>query len=275
MKRYTSVLSIAGSDCSGGAGIQADLKTVSALGAYACTAITAVTVQNTVGVRAVHAVPPAIVSGQIEAVMDDIRPDAVKIGMLNDAPTAEAVAHCLRRYAPHHVVLDPVMVSTSGHRLMEDDAIETVMRRLVPLATVITPNLSEAEVVCGRTLRTVDHMKEAARELLATGCGAVLLKGGHLEGGLMCDVLHVAGEDAPRLFTAPRIESRNTHGTGCTLSAAIATFLALGLGLPQAVERAKRYVTAGIEAGKDIAAGQGHGPLNHLHAPVPMNLREE
>lgn len=275
MKKYTSVLSIAGSDCSGGAGIQADMKAISALGAYAATAITAITVQNTTGVRAIHPVPPVFVRGQIEMVMDDIRPDALKIGMINDIEIVKVISACLRKYAPRHVVFDPVMVSTSGHRLIDADAISALTQELMPLSTLITPNLSEAEVLTGHPVRGVDEMKSAAIELLDFGCKAVLLKGGHLEGGKMCDVLQIAGESKPHLFTSDKIESKNTHGTGCTLSSAITTFLALGHSLPQAVERAKEYVTQGIKAGKDIHIGEGHGPLNHFYAPVPMNIKEE
>lgn len=234
MKKYPCVLSIAGSDCSGGAGIQADLKTISALGGYAATAITAITVQNTLGVRAIHPVPPVYVRGQIEAVMEDIRPDAVKIGMINDVEIVEAIASCLRTYRPRFVVFDPVMVSTSGHRLIEEDAISALTRELMPLASLITPNLSEAEVLTEHCISNVDTMKAAASELLKFGCGSVLLKGGHLEGDKMCDVLQTAGEDKPHLFISDKIESKNTHGTGCTLSSAIATFLALGYDMPQA-----------------------------------------
>ena len=275
MKKYATILSIAGSDCSGGAGIQADLKAISALGGYAATAITAITVQNTTGVRAIHSVPPVFVRGQIEAVMDDIHPDAIKIGMINDVEIVKVIAFCLRRYKPRFVVFDPVMVSTSGHKLIEDDAIGALTKELMPLSTLITPNLSEAEVLTGRALHSVEDMKTAAVELLKFGCKAVLLKGGHLEGGKMCDVLQIADEQAPHLFTSDKIESKNTHGTGCTLSSSIATLLALGHNLPDAVKRAKDYVTGGIEQGKEIYIGEGHGPLNHFYAPVPMNIKEE
>lgn len=275
MKKYATILSIAGSDCSGGAGIQADLKAISALGGYAATAITAITVQNTTGVRAIHSIPPVFVRGQIEAVMDDIHPDAIKIGMINDVEIVKVIAFCLRRYKPRFVVFDPVMVSTSGHKLIEDDAIGALTKELMPLSTLITPNLSEAEVLTGRALHSVEDMKAAAVELLKFGCKAVLLKGGHLEGGKMCDVLQIAGEQAPHLFTSDKIESKNTHGTGCTLSSSIATLLALGHNLPDAVKRAKDYVTGGIVHGKDIYIGEGHGPLNHFYAPVPMNIKEE
>ena len=275
MKKYPCILSIAGSDCSGGAGIQADLKTISALGGYAATAITAITVQNTTGVRAIHAVPPVYVRGQIEVVMEDIRPNAIKIGMINDVEIVKVIASCLRKYQPRYVVFDPVMVSTSGHKLIEDDAISALTGELMPLSTLITPNLSEAEVLTGHPIYNVEEMKVAALELLKLGCGAVLLKGGHLEGGMMCDVLQIAGEDTSHLFTSEKIESKNTHGTGCTLSSAIATYLALGDAMPQAVEHAKAYVTEGIRAGKEIHIGEGHGPLNHFYAPVPMNIKEE
>ena len=211
MKKYPCVLSIAGSDCSGGAGIQADLKTISALGGYAATAITAITVQNTLGVRAIHPVPPVYVRGQIEAVMEDIRPDAVKIGMINDVEIVETIASCLRTYRPRFVVFDPVMVSTSGHRLIEEDAISALTRELMPLASLITPNLSEAEVLTEHCISNVDTMKAAASELLKFGCGSVLLKGGHLEGDKMCDVLQTAGEDKPHLFISDKIESKHTH----------------------------------------------------------------
>ena len=182
----------------------------------------------------------------------------------------EAIASCLRTYRPRFVVFDPVMVSTSGHRLIEEDAISALTRELMPLASLITPNLSEAEVLTEHCISNVDTMKAAASELLKFGCGSVLLKGGHLEGDKMCDVLQTAGEDKPHLFISDKIESKNTHGTGCTLSSAIATFLALGYDMPQAVEHAKAYVTKGIHAGKDVHIGEGHGPLNHFYAPVPM-----
>ncbi len=272
MKKYPCILSIAGSDCSGGAGIQADLKAISALGGYAATAITAITVQNTLGVRAIHPIPPVYVHGQIEAVMEDIRPDAIKIGMINDVEIVKVIASCLRKYQPRFVVFDPVMISTSGHRLIEEDAINALTQELMPLSSLITPNLSEAEVLTGHRMDNVEKMEIAAPELLKYGCGAALLKGGHLEGGKMCDVLQIAGEEKPHLFVSDKIESKNTHGTGCTLSSAIATFLALGYDMPQAVEHAKAYVTGGIHAGKDIHIGEGHGPLNHFYAPVPMKI---
>lgn len=271
-KKYPCVLTIAGSDCSGGAGIQADIKTISALGAYAASAITAITVQNTCGVTGIHPVPPLYVKGQIDAVMTDIRPDAIKIGMINDVEIVKVIADSIKEYNPKFVVFDPVMVSTSGCKLIEDSAIEAITSILIPLSTVITPNLSEAMVLTGKKLSGVESMTIAGKELLGMGCGSVLIKGGHLEGDDMCDVLCSAGEEKPYIFKAGKIDSKNTHGTGCTLSSAIATLLALGHELPEAVSEAKEYVYKGIESGKDVHIGEGHGPLNHFHSPVKMHI---
>lgn len=274
MKQYPCILTIAGSDCSGGAGIQADIKTISALGAYATSAITAITVQNTCGVTGIHPIPPAYVKGQIEAVMTDIHPTAVKIGMINDAEIIKTIAGCLRRYTPYYIVLDPVMISTSGCKLMEDDAITALTSLLMPLATLITPNLHEAEALTGKPITTVGDMEKAAEELLRFGSEAVLIKGGHLKDEDMCDVLCMQGHPQPYHFSSKKVESRNTHGTGCTLSSAIATYLALGEPLEEAVRKAKAYVYQGILSGKDVHIGEGHGPLNHFFAPVPMKVNE-
>ena len=275
MKKYPSVLTIAGSDCSGGAGIQADMKTISALGAYAASAITAVTVQNTCGVTAIHPIPPTFVEGQIRAVLTDIKPNAVKIGMVNDTEIICTIASCLREFHPRYVVFDPVMVSSSGRRLMEDAAIEALVNELIPTTSLITPNLSEAEVLTGHSVRNVEEMKIAAKEILRYGCQAVLVKGGHLQGGEMIDVLQLNNREEPFLFSAHQIESKNTHGTGCTLSSAIATYLALGDPIEKAVEKAKEYLYKGLCAGKDIHIGEGHGPLNHFYAPVAMHIFTE
>ena len=274
MKTYPCVLTIAGSDCSGGAGIQADIKTISALGAYAASAITAVTVQNTLGVTDIHPIPPSIVKGQIEAVMTDIRPEVIKIGMINDIQIVKVIAGAIKKFKPRYVVFDPVMVSTSGCKLIEDDAIEAIKQYLIPLATIITPNLSEAEVLSGTHLPDVDSMKQTAIKLLQLGCQSVLIKGGHLEGNRMCDILQVKGETEAYMFSALKVDSQNTHGTGCTLSSAIASFLSLGHSLPAAVEKAKAYVYQGIMEGKDVHIGDGHGPLNHFHSPVKMHILE-
>ncbi|MCF2550830.1 bifunctional hydroxymethylpyrimidine kinase/phosphomethylpyrimidine kinase [Bacteroides caecigallinarum] len=275
MKKYHTVLTIAGSDCSGGAGIQADIKTISALGCYAASAITAVTVQNTCGVSAIHPIPAEYVKSQIEAVMTDIKPEAVKIGMINDVEIVRAIASSIKTYRPKFVVFDPVMVSTSGCKLIEDKAIEAIKNELIPLSTIITPNLKEAIVLTGDNISHADSMIEAGRKILNYGCHSVLVKGGHLDGDDMCDVLCINGDSNPYTFTARKIDSHNTHGTGCTLSSAIATNLALGYTLQEAVNRAKEYVYKGILTGKDIHIGNGHGPLNHFHTPVPMHIFAE
>ncbi len=237
IRRYLRLLSIAGSDSSGGAGIQADLKTFAALGGYGMSAITAVTAQNTLGVTAIHAVPPEIVAAQIVAVVCDIGVDAVKIGMLPSAATVRAVAEALRSSAPGApIVLDPVMVASSGDRLVAADTVAAMVRELFPLATLVTPNLDEAALLLGRAITSADEMASAATDLLALGAPAVLLKGGHLPGETVTDLL--AGADGTRRsFSAPRLASRNLHGTGCTLSSAIAAGLALGRTLPDAVAR--------------------------------------
>ena len=275
MKKYHTVLTIAGSDCSGEAEIQADIKTISALGCYAASAITAVTVQNTCGVSAIHPIPAEYVKSQIEAVMTDIKPEAVKIGMINDVEIVRAIASSIKTYRPKFVVFDPVMVSTSGCKLIEDKAIEAIKNELIPLSTIITPNLKEAIVLTGDNISHAGSMIEAGRKILNYGCHSVLVKGGHLDGDDMCDVLCINGDSNPYTFTARKIDSHNTHGTGCTLSSAIATNLALGYTLQEAVNRAKEYVYKGILTGKDIHIGNGHGPLNHFHTPVPMHIFAE
>jgi len=274
MKKYPIILSIAGSDSSGGAGIQADIKTISALGAYAATAITAITVQNTTGVTAIHPIPPSYVEGQIDAVMKDLSPEAVKIGMINDIQITRVIVKTLKKYQPSFVVFDPVMVSTSGSKLIEDNALQVITEELMPLTHLITPNISEAEVLLNRNIGDLEQMKTAAKELLSFGSQAVLIKGGHLTGKSMDDVLQLNSQSTPFIFSELHIESQNVHGTGCTLSSAIATFLALGYEMHQAVEKAKKYVTGAIEAGKDVRTGHGSGPLNHFYAPVPMKIVE-
>jgi hydroxymethylpyrimidine/phosphomethylpyrimidine kinase len=267
--RYARVLSIAGSDSGGGAGIQADLKTFSALGCYGMTAITALTAQNTVGVAGIHAVPPAFLKAQLCAVLDDIGVDAIKIGMLHAPEIVEVVAWAIDHYRIAHVVLDPVMVATSGDRLIEEATVDVLRRELFPRASVITPNLDEAALLLGRPLRGESDLDQAAADLLAQGARAVLLKGGHLPGDQVVDLLATPAQPWLRLRSA-RIASRNVHGTGCTLSSAIAAYLARGLALPQAVERARAYILEAIRSGAEVQTGRGHGPLCHGHAPVPM-----
>ena len=269
--RYVRVLSIAGSDSGGGAGIQADLKTFSALGCYGMTAITAITAQNTLGVSAIHGVPAAVLRAQIRAVLDDIGADAIKIGMLHSPEVVGVVAQALDDYRIAHVVLDPVMVATSGDRLMAQETVQVLVTELFHRATLVTPNLDEAGLLLGRKITDATEFEAATRELLALGAPAVLLKGGHLAAGDIVDVLATRSGHTQR-WASPRIASRNIHGTGCTLSSAIAAHLALGLGLPEAVTEARRYVLAAIASGAAVHTGAGHGPLNHAHAPQAMRL---
>jgi hydroxymethylpyrimidine/phosphomethylpyrimidine kinase len=270
--RYARVLTIAGSDSGGGAGIQADLKTFSALGCFGMTAITALTAQNTTGVRAIHGVPPQMLKDQIDAVVEDIGVDAVKIGMLHAPDIVHTVAEAIDHHQLQHVVLDPVMIATSGAVLIENDAVQALVKQLFPRAALITPNLDEAGFLVGRTLHTEADMQTAARELLTQGAQAVLLKGGHLAGDQVCD-LFMSTKGDHWWLRAPRIASANTHGTGCTLSSAIAAHLALGLTLQDAIHAAHAYVRQALQAGACVRTGQGSGPLNHSSSPTPMQLR--
>ena len=264
-RRYFRVLTIAGSDSGGGAGIQADLKTFAALGCYGMSAITALTAQNTREVNAIHPVPPDFAAAQIAAVFEDIGADAVKIGMLYSAELIRVVAEQLRRYAAGNIVLDPVMVAQSGDRLIESDAVGAIRDHLMPLATIVTPNLPEAEVLTDRRIRSREDMAAAARELARGGSEAVLLKGGHLEAADSSDLLHLCRENRFVTLPAERIASRNTHGTGCTLSSAVAARLARGDDLETAVRRAKDYLTDALRAGAAYRIGNGHGPVHHFY----------
>jgi len=270
--RYPRVLSIAGSDSGGGAGIQADLKTFAALGCFGMTAITALTAQNTCGVRAIHPVPPEMLRAQIDAVLEDIGADAVKVGMLHSPEIVRTVAQAIDRHHLSRVVFDPVMVATSGAKLIDDPAIAVLVAELFPRATLITPNLDEAALLVGRPLVSAQDMAQAAAELLANGARAVLLKGGHLAGDVVMDLL-LPAEGEPLWMQAPRIATANTHGTGCTLSSAIAAHLALGAPLIDAVQQARAFVRQALQAGASVKTGQGEGPLNHGFAPLPMALR--
>lgn len=269
---YPRVLSIAGSDSGGGAGIQADLKTFSALGCYGMTAITALTAQNTCGVRAIHGVPPQMLRDQIDAVMEDIGADAVKIGMLHAPEIVRTVAEAIDRHALQNVVFDPVMVATSGAVLIDDAAVDVLVRELFPRVAVITPNLDEAALLVGRPLRSAQDMEQAALALLDKGARAVLLKGGHLPGDTVIDLL-VTNTGEKFWMQAVRIHSPNTHGTGCTLSSAMAAHLALGASLLDAVQHARTYVREALLSGAKVRTGKGSGPLNHGHAPVAMRLK--
>lgn len=269
---YPRVLSIAGSDSGGGAGIQADLKTFAALGCYGMTAITALTAQNTRGVRAIHGVPPQMLRDQIDAVIEDIGADAVKIGMLHAPDIVLTVAEAIDRHALPNVVLDPVMVATSGAVLIDNPAIAVLVRELFPRAVLITPNLDEASLLVGRPLTNEEAMQAAAQELLAKGARAVLLKGGHLPGDVVSDLLATQSGEL-HWMRGPRIPSPNTHGTGCTLSSAIAAHLALGKPLLEAVQLARDFVRAAMAAGARVRTGAGSGPLNHGYAPIAMRLK--
>ena len=257
-------LTIAGSDSGGGAGIQADLKTFAALGVYGASVITALTAQNTRGVRGVHPVPGDFVTAQLDAVFDDLAVSAVKIGMVASRGLVDAIAAGLARWTPAHVVLDPVMVATSGDKLLADDAVDGLRRLLIPRATLITPNLPEAAALLGEDVATTEaEIADQGGRLLALGCPAVLIKGGHGGGSESTDYLVTEAATLP--LTAPRIATRNTHGTGCSLSSAVAAGLAKGEALETAVRHAKAFVTAAIAAADRLDVGHGHGPVHHFH----------
>lgn len=264
------ILTIAGSDSGGGAGIQADLKTAAALGGYACTAVTAITVQNTQGVTDIYPVPATIVAGQIHAVMDDLRPAAIKTGMIPNADVAQVIAQALTAYPHIPVVIDPVIRSGTGRRLMDDPVKDILRHSLFPLATLVTPNTDEAAALTGYPVNTVTDMERAARQLLRAGCQAVLVKGGHLPGATIDHVLATADGEVLRIST-PRIDSPHLHGTGCTLSAAIAILLAGKKSLYEAVTLAINFVQQAIEHGRELHIGKGSGPLHHFfHLQQPI-----
>lgn len=267
MKQYIPILSIAGSDCSGGAGIQADIKTISAIGCYAMTAITSLTAQNTEGVSMIEAVSPEMVGEQMRMIWADIPPMAVKTGMLCNADVARRVSEELKRFSAENIVVDPVMVSTSGSLLLEREAIETVKEHLFPMATLITPNKMEAAELTGET-----DPKKQVDALRAMGCRNILLKGGDStdSGVYKIDLLALEGEDDFITLRADAVNTPNTHGTGCTLSSAIASYLALGFDVEESVTRAKIYITRALNAGARVKIGHGHGPVNHLFAPRHM-----
>lgn len=260
----TIILSVAGSDSSAGAGIQADLKTITALGGYAATVITAVTAQNTLGVQDVLPMPPAIVSAQLNAVLSDLRPQGLKIGMLPNEPLVHLIADAIEQYRPRFTVCDPVMISTSGRRLTDDRATNALQERLFPLCTLITPNLQEAACLCRRPIVTIEEMEEAAAGLARRYHTSVLLKGGHLQGNTMTDVAYDYPLHTLHRYSSRKIPSRNLHGTGCTLSSAITTFLAQGETLHHAIGKAKAYMDTAIERGTRLHIGQGNGPLGHF-----------
>lgn len=263
--KYHRVLTIAGSDSGGGAGIQADLKTIGANGCYGMSVITALTAQNTVGVSGIHGVPIEFVRLQMEAVLSDIGTDAVKIGMLFSPELITTVAEQLKKFHVGNIVLDPVMIATSGDKLLQDEAIDALKNHLIPMADIITPNLPEASVLLGREITSLDMVNDAARELCRLGCTNVLIKGGHLEGKESDDCLFLGDTDEMVFLPAKRIETHNTHGTGCTLSSAIASGIAKGYDVVGAVRMAKEYITGAIDSGAGYSIGKGHGPVNHFY----------
>ena len=274
-KSYPIALSIAGSDSSGGAGIQADLKTFSSLGVYGTTAITAITAQNTQGVHSQLAIAPQMVYDQIIAVMEDLNPSVVKIGMLSNSEIVCAVAEALSQYRLP-IILDPVIVSSSGHRLLSIEAQESVKERLLPLSTLVTPNIPEMEALTSVTLSTYKDKERAANYLIELGAKAILLKGGHEEGDTKSDTLFSASPTGIKAttFSSQTIHTKNIHGTGCTLSAAIAAFIARGESINEAIAKAKSYITDAIRAGADVAIGNGFGPVNHGFNPLKMVANE-
>ncbi|MDF2934552.1 MAG: bifunctional hydroxymethylpyrimidine kinase/phosphomethylpyrimidine kinase [Chryseobacterium sp.] len=268
MKKYTypSVLTIAGFDSSGGAGIQADIKTISALGCYATSVLTALPVQNTMGVRKIYPIPMEAVADQIEAVLDDIVPKAIKIGMVHTPLLVETIVNTLNKYPKIPIVFDPVMVATSGHRLIEEETIDTIVEKLFPMADVITPNMDETSILAGMEVKTLEDMELAGKKILRSGCKNILLKGGHQESFTVTSFFF--DENGQQYsFETEKFMTNNTHGSGCTLSSAIAAYIARGEELLKAVELAQNYVFETIKQGKDVVTGTGNGPLNHFFNP--------
>ena len=267
--QYPSVLTIAGFDGSGGAGIQADNKTISALGCYATSALTALPVQNTQGVRAVYPIPYRVVEEQIETILDDIFPNAIKIGMVHTGELVYTITDTLARYPDVPVVFDPVMVATSGDTLIEDKTIATIVERLFPLAAVITPNMDEAAILAEMPVRTLDNMHYAGEKIRKLGCRSILLKGGHLDSQRLTS-LYFDTQGNVHEFSFDKLETNNTHGSGCTLSSAIASYIALGDSFLEAVVKGQEYVHQAILHGCDVLAGKGNGPLNHFFNPQQL-----
>lgn len=273
-KRYKvfSVLSIAGFDGSGGAGIQADTKTISSLGCFATNVLTALPVQNTQGVQSIFEIPSEAIDLQIQSILEDIYPDAIKIGMVHSVELVEIIAEKLKNYTGP-VVFDPVMVATSGHQLIKNETIEACKKLLFPMATLITPNLDEVSVLVGRKIDSTDTMQQAGEEILEMGSNAVLVKGGHLQQEDLISYLMQKNQPVER-FTSKRIDTKNTHGSGCTLSSAVASYLAQGLSLNESVGKAQLYVEQAILTGKDLNIGKGNGPLNHFFDPKQLIIQK-
>jgi hydroxymethylpyrimidine/phosphomethylpyrimidine kinase len=274
-QHYLRVLSIAGFDGSGGAGIQADLKTFSALGCYGMTVLTALPVQNTVGVKSIYDIPTPCVEEQLQAILDDIGIDALKFGMLHRTDIIEAVAAILHKGHHFHKILDPVMVAKSGDRLLTPDAVNAMREKIFPMTTVLTPNLPEASVFLEREIKTKSQMERAALDLALMGPQAVVIKGGHLSGDSCDDCLCINGAN-PQIHWLPhhKINTRNTHGSGCTFSAALTANLAKNMTILDAVKQAKRYISKSLEAGSHYTLGHGHGPVHHFHDLWPVKTQK-
>ncbi|RDI16031.1 bifunctional hydroxymethylpyrimidine kinase/phosphomethylpyrimidine kinase [Flavobacterium sp. AG291] len=275
MKKYTypTVLTIAGTDPSGGAGIQADLKTFAALGCYGMSVVTALVAQNTCGVRAIHSVPPEFVREQLLAVLEDIRPNAIKIGMVHSVGLVDVIVDILAAYPDIPVVFDPVMIATSGHRLIEEDTVAAIVEKLFPLSAVITPNMDEASFLTGIPVKGIDDMQEAAAMIMQMKPKSLLLKGGHLQSEKLTSML-VNAAGLIQEYHSDKIDTKNMHGSGCTLSSAIASYLAIGDTIRDAVAKAQEYVHGAIFNAADVVIGKGNGPLNHSYNPQKMIKNE-
>src|SRR5690606_6380008 len=271
--KYPSVLTIAGFDGSGGAGIQADIKTISALGCYATSVLTALPVQNTQGVKNIFPIPIEAVAAQLDAIMEDIVPDTIKIGMVHTPQLVDTIAAVLERHPDIPVVFDPVMVATSGHHLIEEQTIDTIIEKLLPLSAVITPNMDEAAIIAKIKVETVKDMELAGRSIKQLGCKNILLKGGHQKTAVITSLL-LDEENNYHAFQFSKIETNNTHGSGCTLSSAIASYIAQGQDLFEAVVLGQQYVFNAIQSGADTQTGKGNGPLNHFFDPQKLIKNE-
>ena len=271
--KYSSALTIAGFDGSGGAGIQADIKTFSALGCYATSVLTALPVQNTTGVKNIYPIPYQAVSEQIDSIFEDIFPDAVKIGMVHTPELVETIVSGLKKYPKIPLVFDPVMVATSGHKLIEDDTIKTIIDNLFPLADVITPNMDEAAVLADMKVETLEDMKKAGEKIMKLGCKSVLMKGGHLKTDKITS-LYFTKDGKVYDYEFEKLNTSNTHGSGCTLSSAIAAYLAKGKTLIEAVEQGQEFAHSAIDHGKNVKTGKGNGPLNHFFNPQKLIKNE-
>lgn len=271
--KYPSVLTIAGFDGSGGAGIQADIKTISSLGCYATSVLTALPVQNTQGVRNIYSIDNKAIEEQIECVMDDIFPDAIKIGMVHTPELVRTIVKTLKKYPKVPLVFDPVMVATSGHRLIENETIDVIINELFPLADIITPNMDEVAILAKMDVKTLSDIRLAGPKLKKLGCNTVLLKGGHLKTDMITSLLYDT-ENIFHSFDFHKIKTNNTHGSGCTLSSAIASYLALGESIYSAVELGQNYVYEAIKDGADVITGKGNGPLNHFYNPQKLIKNE-